>query len=114
MIARLLRHNDPSTSLQIVCLGLLTKQVFGRLVLTTIAEPRWVCALSVLNGTTEFVLRATSTCRDKLLYRCLFGRCLGLRQDVHANMNAHRNRRLRSQISMLETLGDLIAIWNGV
>lgn len=112
--ARALRHNHPSTSFVVVAVFVFFKQYLGRTVVALIDTSSWVFVVSIASCLGEVFFRVTLKSRDKAIYRCLFSRWLPPGTDS-ANLLVHeRNVRLRANNSMVESIGEIVAIWNGV
>jgi hypothetical protein len=113
-VARSLRHNHESTSFVIVVAFIFLKQWCGRSVAAMINDKIWLYVLCVTNSLCEFTLRVTLSRRDSMLYNCLFSRWLPRGANALDLAQLPRNRRLRAANSMAESIGEIIAIWNGV
>lgn len=117
LLLRLLRHNHPSATFLPITVFIIFKQVFGRFVVAMIDNNQLVFVVSMGSALTEFLFRTSLTARDASLYRAVFGRCLRNDQDPAAHFTsgrAYRSQFLRADSSMFETLGEIVAIWNGV
>lgn len=113
-VARAIRHNHPSTSFVIVSGYTFIKQYIGRSIAALIRDPSWVIVLSFVNCLMEVFLRVSLKKRDASMYRCIFSRCLPPETNAADLLEFDRNRRLRAQNSMVESIGEIVAIWNGV
>ncbi|CAK0848963.1 unnamed protein product [Prorocentrum cordatum] len=113
-LARTLWHNDASTSFIIVPLFVFGKQYMGRSIAALVDSPSVLVVLSALNCIWEVLLRVSLRCRDRCLYQWVFSSQLPPGKDAAAMLSYDRNRRMRALNSMSESIGEIVATWNGV
>lgn len=73
-----------------------------------------VLLCSVFNLITEVFFRASQTRRDRFVYRYTVACVLPAGTDIYARMRAKRNAPIRAYNGALESIGEHVAIWNGV
>merc|ERR1719356_832506 len=113
MIARCIRKNHSSTSFLLVAPLISLKHTVGRFMTAMILNPNWVLVVCLCNGVGELLLQATMPTRDAVLYRLLFRPFLKDGEAPEQQLQNSRNRALRMNTAMFETMSEIVATWSG-
>merc|ERR1712107_198450 len=105
-------NNHSSTAHLVVCFATSYKQTIGRMVMATVSDSSLVLLSSFASGFFEYLLRMSLGMRDARMYRCLFSLLLNSTEDPLAQMRNARNRCIRVNNSLYETMSEVVAIWN--
>jgi len=113
MIARCIRKNHSSTSFLLVVPLISLKHTVGRFMTAMIQNQTWVLVVCLCNGVGELLLQSTMPTRDAVLYRLLFQPFLQDGEAPETQLQNSRNRALRMNTAMFETMSEIVATWSG-
>jgi hypothetical protein len=113
MVARGVKKNHSSTSFMLVAPIISLKHIVGRFVTAMIRSNDWVLFVSVCSGAGELLLSTTMPSRDAKIYWWLFRPFLRSSENPDKQMQNSRNRALRMNNAMFETMSELVATWSG-